>query len=72
MMYMYMYMALQHDVHVHVYSHGTTACTWHYSMMYMYMCIQMALQHDVHVDITKQRCCIEWFVSGLYNYVHFR
>ena len=23
------------------------------------------------MDITKQRCCIEWFVSCLYNYVHF-
>ena len=28
--------------------------------MYMYL-----------LDITKQRCCIEWFVSGLYNYIHF-
>ena len=30
--------------------------------MYMYVYL---------LDITKQRCCIEWFVSGLYNYVHF-
>ena len=29
--------------------------------MYMYMYL---------LDITKQQCCIEWFVSGLYNYVH--
>ena len=30
--------------------------------------------HNIHMyllDITKQRCCIEWFVSSLYNYVHF-
>ena len=30
---------------------------------YMYMYIYL-------LDITKQQCCIEWFVSGLYNYVH--
>ena len=28
------------------------------NIMYMYL-----------LDITKQQCCIEWFVSGLYNYV---
>ena len=34
-------------------------------------CIQNRALHVHLLDITKQRCCIEWFVSGLYNYVHF-
>ena len=33
-------------------------------------CPVWALQLNL-LDITKQRCCIEWFVSGLYNYVNY-
>ena len=50
-------------VHEHTSEHLKT-CMYMYIQtsegMYMYL-----------LDITKQQCCIEWFVSGLYNYVHW-
>ena len=46
--------------------------------MYMYMdnvytCMNymyMYMDNVYLLDITKQQCCIEWFVSCLYNYIY--
>ena len=35
----------------------------------MCVCVQCVCVYLL--DITKQQCCIEWFVSCLYNYIHF-
>ena len=45
----------------HLWMPAHISCSGACIYMYMYMYL---------LDITKQQCCIEWFVSGLYNYVH--
>ena len=48
-----------------MYDHHTHVCLQisqcHVRCMYMYL-----------LDSTKQPCCLEWFVRGLYNYIHSR
>ena len=57
---LYVYCTCAWEVHVHV--HTCVHAHVYGTCMYMYVYL---------LDITKQRCCIEWFVSRLYNYVHF-
>ena len=63
-----MYIHVHVSIHAHVHVLAVVAMPVEYSLRLAYANAFLHVLYIHLLDITKQRCCIEWFVSGLYNY----